>query len=230
MELKRGADVYGPDEKKLGTIERVVLDPQTKEVTHVVVDKGFFFTEDKVVPISLLGPTTEDRVTLREGEYDFEELPSFRETEFVPAEAESPDMTEVPAEQQREGTQPMTYVRPYYWYPPLGIGWWTGIGYPAAVDSELVRTSKINIPEGTVALEKGARVVGSDGEHVGDVDEVLTDAKTNRVSHFVIAKGLILKERKLIPAHWAESILVDRILLTVPSNVVENLPEYREAG
>lgn len=219
-----------PDGDKVGTIERVVLDPKTKEVTHIVVDKGFFFSEDKVVPISLLGPTTEDRATLREGEYEFEELPPFVETEFVRAEAESPQVPKVRPGQEQGISQPTAYVRPYYWYPPLGIGWWTGITYPANVDSEFVKTADFNIPEGTVALEEGARVVSSDEEQVGDVEEVLTDPETNRVTHFVIAEGLLLKERKLIPANWVDSILEDRVFLSVPSDVVEDLPHYREAA
>lgn len=230
MELKRGANVYAPDGHKVGTIERVVLDPKTKEVTHVVVEKGVFFSEDKVVPISLLGPTTEDRVTLREGKYDFEELPPFRETEFVRAEAESPQTPEVRPGQAEEVSQPTLYAQPYYWYPPLGIGWWAGLTYPANVDSEFVKTTTVNIPEGTVALEEGARVVSSDEEQVGDVEEVLTDSETDRVTHFVIAEGLLLKERKLIPANWVDSILENRVFLCVPAEVVKDLPRYREAA
>jgi uncharacterized protein YrrD len=228
MELKSGADVYGSDDKKLGTIERVVIDPRTKEVTHVVVDKGFFFGEDKVVPISLLGPVTEERVVLREGNYDFEDLPSFRETEYVRAEAETAETREVPPEPQREAAEPSLFVRPYYWYPPLGVGWWNGMGYPSPIESEFVRTVEINIPEGTVALEEGAQVIGSDDEPIGKVDEVMTDAETERVTHFIISEGLIFKEKKLIPAHWVQSILEDRVFLSVPSGVVKDLPDYEE--
>lgn len=230
MELKRGAGVYAPDGKKVGTVERIVLDPQSREVTHIVVDKGLFFREDKLVPLSLLGPTTEDRVTLREGEYSFEDLPPYRETEFVPAEAEKPEIREVPSEQQRQAPQPIRLVRPYYWYPPLGIGWWTGMRYPGGIDSEFVRITEINIPEGTVALKAGAQVIGSDDRRIGNVDEVMTDPETERVSHFVISEGLILKEKKLIPAHWVRSLLEDQVFLSVPSGVVEDLPEYQEAA
>lgn len=228
MELKQGADVYNADDEKVGTVERVVLDPQTKEVTHIVVEKGFLFGENKVVPISLLGPTTEERVTLREGDYDLDDLPAFREPEFVRAEVEEEQMPELPPEPQRQASMPTAFVRPYYWYPPLGVGWWSGITYTGGVESEFVRTTEINIPEGTVALEEGASVVGSDDEEIGNVDEVLTDPETDRITHFVISEGLILKERKLIPANWAEKFLGGQVFLSVPSDVVQNLPEYRE--
>jgi uncharacterized protein YrrD len=230
LELKKGANVYTADGDKVGTIERVVLDPRTKEVTHVVVEKGFLFAEDKVVPISLLGPTTDDRVTLREGEHEFDKLPPFIKTEFVRAEVESPQRVELRPDEGQEVSQPTPYAQPYYWYPPLGVGWWTGIPYPSGLDSEFVRTDTINIPEGTVALEEGARVVGSDEKQVGDIEEVLTDPETDRVTHFVIAEGLLLKERRLVPANWVDSILEDRVFLCVPSDVVEDLPEYHEAA
>lgn len=52
MQFKQGTHVYTIDGKDVGAIDRVVLDPKTDEVTHVVVRRGWLFSEDKVVPIS----------------------------------------------------------------------------------------------------------------------------------------------------------------------------------
>jgi sporulation protein YlmC with PRC-barrel domain len=44
VELTKGTDIYTADGEKVGSIDRVVLDLETREVTHVVVQKGFLFT------------------------------------------------------------------------------------------------------------------------------------------------------------------------------------------
>ena len=86
MQLKPDTQVVTADGKRVGAIDRVVLKPDTKEVTHVVVQKGFLFSEDKVVPLSLIGPATADKVTLRPDAGDLQELPNFEESYYIPVE------------------------------------------------------------------------------------------------------------------------------------------------
>jgi uncharacterized protein YrrD len=52
MELKEGATVKTNDGQKVGTIDRIVVDPATNEVTHIVIEKGFLFTEDRILPVA----------------------------------------------------------------------------------------------------------------------------------------------------------------------------------
>ena len=66
MQFVQGAGVYTADDQQVGHVDRVVIDPKTLEVTHIVVQKGFLFTEDKVVPLDLIAEANEDRVALRE--------------------------------------------------------------------------------------------------------------------------------------------------------------------
>ena len=58
MEIKRNAKVTTADGKDVGRVDRVVIDPQSKEVSHLVIRQGFLFTEDKVVPIDLVSAAT----------------------------------------------------------------------------------------------------------------------------------------------------------------------------
>ena len=71
-EFKERASVVTADEQQVCRVDRVVIGPKTKEVTHIVVRKGLIFTEDKVVPINLVASATEDRVTLREDAGDLQ--------------------------------------------------------------------------------------------------------------------------------------------------------------
>jgi len=215
MEL-RAEDIYTPDGDKVGSIERVVLDPKTKEVSHVVVEKGFLFPEEKVVPIDLLRPTADNGLILRQGPYTFDDLPNFIEQEYVPADVETASTAESTAKE----------MQPVYWYPPVGIGWWQGIAYRTAAESGFKRVTEFNIPKGTVALKEGARVLSSDDEHVGDVEEVLTEPEADRASHLVVSRGLLHKTKKLLPTSWISTILADEVFLSVPVHLVESLPDY----
>jgi len=215
MQFKEGAKVFTADGERVGTIDRVVLEPDTKEVTHLVVQKGFLFTEDKVVPMSLVGPATEDQVTLRQDADGLEELPDFEESHYVPIDR-GPEPT--PGE--------MRPVRPLYWYPPIGA-WWTIGGYTSYVKPQYVVKTEKHIPEGTVALEEGAKVVSSDGDHVGDIERIFTDPLEDRATHLLISEGLFLKEKKLVPTKWIAKIFEDAVHLAVDSDLVDSLPEYQ---
>jgi hypothetical protein len=84
----------------------------------------------------------------------------------------------------------------------------------------------LNIPEGTVPLEERAKVVSSEGDHVGDVERVYVQEEEQRVTHVLISKGLISKTRKLIPSMWVERVSEDEVRLSISKNFVEGLPEY----
>src|SRR6266545_4349468 len=108
MQFKQGTGVYTSDGRDVGRIDRVVLDPKTKEVTHIVVRKGFLFTEDKIVPLSLIASALEDQVRLRPDAGDLGALPPFEETHYIPVdEAEA-----------RGANYPVGLASPLYWYPP----------------------------------------------------------------------------------------------------------------
>ena len=215
MQFTEGARVFTAEGESVGAIDRVVLDPDTKKVTHVVVRKGFLFAEDKVVPLSLVGHAAEDKVILRLGEGDLEDLADFEESHYVQAE---------------HGTESAPgsahWARPLYWYPAADSPWPTG-GVAVQDRPRYIEKREQNIPEGTVALEEGAQVIGSDGRQVGDIERIFTDPVADRATHLLIAEGLFLKEKKLIPASWMTTVSEDEVHLLVDSDFVERLPEYK---
>ena len=219
MFFKEGATVYTADHEKAGTIDRVVFDPHTKEVTHLVILKGFLFTEQKLVPIDLIESVLDDNVFLRtpSGLLD---LPDFEETYFLTL-----------ADDELQPDDRTTVTRPVFWYPPIGRAWWGNPAAPHLDHPDLPYTTKTeqNIPEGTVAMKEGAKVITADGEHVGDVERVFIDLNSDRATHFIISQGLLLKERKVVPTLWVRKVGEDQVQLTVTSSFINQLPEYEEA-
>lgn len=216
MQFKQGTEVFTAKGEEVGHIDRVVMDPQTKEVSHIVVRKGFFFTEDKVVPIDLIAAATEDRVVLREDAGDLQALPPFEETHYIPAN-----------EAELRASYPAGYAPPLYWYPPYGAAMWNPYTYPGYAELPYRTETERNIPEGTVALKEGAKVISADGEQVGKVEQVLTDAMADRATHLLISNGLLLKEKKLIPTLWISEVGEDEVHLTVGLRFLDQLREYQ---
>jgi uncharacterized protein YrrD len=215
MELKEGAGVFTSSGEQVGKINRFVLDPATNEVTHIVIQKGWLLPEDKVVPIRMVNSASEERVVLSRDVGDFDQLPPFEERHFVRAASE-----DIPQGEHA------TYenLPAYYWYPPAGY-----IGYPAYgleyYPWPPVETRR-NIPEETVPLKEGSNVMSADEKHVGDVERLLVESDSNRATHFVITRGVFLKERKLVPAQWVRSIEENKVHLIVSSQLLERLPPY----
>lgn len=219
MELKEGTSVFTTGGEEVGKINRVILDPGTNEVTHVVVQKGWLFTEDKVVPIEMIGSATEDKVLLKEDAGEFDELPAFEETHYIGLGEE---------EYRPGGHLPYSrYAPAYYWYPPSGYIGYPGYGRGFYGGWPLVTTR--NIPEDTVPIREGTDVMSSDDKHVGDVERIFVDPDSNQATHFVVSQGLLFKDRKLIPAHWVTSVEEDKVHLSVASRLLERLPSYEEA-
>lgn len=226
MRLKKGADIYSSQGEKIGTLERVIMDPETKEVTHLVIAKGLLFKTNKVVAIDMLNPSVEDQITLRHSKQELDDFQDFEETHYVNVDqTENPASDELPASDQ---------VPASYWYPPINLAWWRAGGtdnpitYPA-MPVYVARTEQ-NIPEGTVALEEGAKVMSSDDKHIGNIEQVIIDPQDKRVTHFVVSEGTLFKERKLIPVLWISRIGENEVHLSSTADVLGRLPTYQVEG
>jgi uncharacterized protein YrrD len=218
MLFKEGAPVYTANGKEAGRVDRVVINPATKEVTHLVVRKGFLFTEDKVVPIELVESASETGVTLHSQDKALSDLPAYEETFYIPVE-EADDAT------KHEVTT--TYAPTMYLYPPFGAPL---TGVPSGYNPGLVARVERNIPDDEVALKKGAHLYSSDDKHVGDVEEVLADSradgKDERATHVVISQGVLFKAHKLIPIDWVSEVNDNDVRLSVNARTLEALPDY----
>jgi uncharacterized protein YrrD len=227
MKYKDGMNVYSSGGEKVGEVNRVVVDPGEGSVTHIVVRKGFLFTEDRVVPVDMIGRSDDEEIHLNVTEDRLEELPEFIEVNYMPVGE--------PGAGPNAGPQGAGTPTELYWYPMAGTsplmwggGHWgvtpeaTGYYYPHQIRTEQ------NIPEGHIALEEGANVIDREGEKVGDVAQVISEPDGNKVTHLVITKGFLNQEKKLIPANWISRVKDDTIQLKVDSKFIEKLRDYKE--
>ncbi|MGH2607305.1 MAG: PRC-barrel domain-containing protein [Anaerolineales bacterium] len=214
MRFKQNAPVTTQEGSDIGHIDRVVLDPKTREVTHVVVRKGLVLTEDKVVPVDLIESAADDKVAIRGAASDVEALPPFEEKHFVQAETG-------PTGSAPGDAPALNWYSPMGPLPPMG---WAG---PTALPP--VETER-NIPEGTVPLKTGAKVIAADGKKVGLVEGVITASPQDRATDILVARGGLLrkKTKKLLPIGWVKEVREGGVYLTVASSAVEELEAIAE--
>ncbi len=218
MQFIEGAKVVTAQGETVGHIDRVVLDPKTKTVTHVVVRKGFLLHSDKVLPIDQVAQADEDQITLDPDATNLADLPDFEEKHYVSVESDARGQSP-----EFEGEH---LASPYYWNPPVGLTQWGYPWFPSGPPVHYVTATQRNIPEGTVALEEGADVITADYKKVGSIERIFTDPKTERATHFLVSEGMIFKDKKLIPTWWVELVSDEAVYLTVPAEALEALPEY----
>jgi len=208
MQFKQNTGVVTATGEAVGHIDRVVVNPQTNIVTHIVVQKGFLFKEDKVVPIDLIAEAAEDQIKLRADAGDLHALPPYEERHYLTtSEAELKGKPVIPT--------PMPTISGY---PPGGM-----IGEEALA---MVTEVEHHIPQGTIALKEGAKVITAEGKQVGHVERVFADSQAHRATHLVISQGVFAPKRRLIPITWANIVDENEVHLAVKENTLDWLRTY----
>lgn len=200
MQFRGSAWVYTADDLKVGRITRIVLNPTTKQITHIVVRLGVFIITDKLIPLSMFRSATCERVTLCGHVGSLEALPDYSETEIPQYE-----LVSVPID--------------------LGDELFAYRLNRVPVDGA-AQSTKGAIPKDTIALNDGALVIGDDGKAIGNVDSLVVNPRTGCVTHIVIWQNADLKGRKPVPISWLKISSADEVHLFVNSAAFEHLPIY----
>lgn len=201
MEFREGTPVHTAKGQLVGMIERFVIDPDTRQVIGLVVRRGFLLTFDRVVPVEAVASAEEDLVILRPDVGSPDDFPRFEETQPV-----------APLETEHYHDHNPTLEGTRQWAVPFNP--------PAPDRQRRVR----NIPADTVPLQEGARVITRDGQHVGDVIKVFTD--DGDLQHFVVSKGLLTTEEKVVPGDWVADLREDKVVLTVDAEMIDQLAAF----
>lgn len=202
--FQKNANIVDANGQQVGTLERVVLNPESKLVTDIVIRTGTLFNKTaKVVPVKFIVETAENQIVLSPEAGEFDAFPLFEERYLVEADG---DIDQKPADVPQ-----VVYGNPGF--GPMIV---------QAPGEQVVTQVEQHIPQGTVAMKEGAKVITADGKNVGNVERVLADASLEQVTNLEISKGLLTKEWRLIPMKWVESIDEDDVYLRVNESAIDD--------
>lgn len=195
MKFPLNVDVHCTD-GRYGRSTRIILNPATEKITHVVVKAQTIPHKERLVPIRWIKETTPELILLGHTREEVNTLELFDQTDFV----------------QREV--------PYYASDPrLTLLW------PYAVPAKkIVSDTYRQIPPGELAVRRGARVRAIDG-NVGQVDEFVVNPETGYITHLVLREGLPWDKKQVtIPVSEIKRIEENTVYLKLNKQTVKVLP------
>jgi uncharacterized protein YrrD len=212
MQIALGQAVYTSDGQRIGTIDRVLLNPVGNQVEHFVVHRGFFFDDDKVVArISIdrvdgngvylsIDAQAAKALTRFEHSFDVGEMDSGY-PEVIPGPFQSTVLFPVPP----SGMTYLHHGRLFQLDPPLSA--------EERQSNEPVHTD--------VVIGKGADVIDPNGLRIGYVHEVAYD-DDGALEVVVVQTGLLRHHRVTILAEQIAEIGDEEIRLRVPADTLAN--------
>ena len=197
LELSVDTEIQTADGRVMGEVDRFIVNPSRKEVTHVVVRRGVLFTEERVVPVEILDEEG-GNVRLRSG-IDPAELPPFERGHYVEMDPATSSRLTPRSPNALIWAYPIPSMTGFPAYPsaPLGGG----------------AVSERNIPEGDVLVSEGGSVRSADGTEIGSISQVAIDSDGS-LSHIEVDPGFFQSEKK-IPSHWIDSVETGSVVLAV---------------
>lgn len=225
MQIEIGKNVIASDGEKLGSVDRLVMDNETHNLRKFVVHKGVFWPEDRIVDLDLVSEIdSEGNVHLRVPSDDEYTMPRFVEDTFTAADEQQ--VTHMgygslwgaaPYAPIWFSNEAETTHRPSGEYDPGDRPFFdVAEATPAPVET------RTNLPEDTFTLDSGTDVVGSDGDKVGEVDEVIFDEQGNPTG-FVVKAGFIFKHDIRIPIDAVDHMSGAHVALRMTGHQAEEM-------
>ncbi len=178
-----------------GFVSAVVVDPVRQAVTHVVVQTSS--DTDHAVHLDQIARTEHDTIYLNCTLAELHEMHVFTETHYI--KTGSPDYSMY---------QSGAYQSPYV----------------TNIQEDFVPVEEEQVPPGELAVHRGTKVAATDG-NVGVLEEFIIDAKTGKVSHFILRKGHLWGKRDItIPIKAIDHAEGGTVYLALNKQAINDLP------
>ena len=201
VNLTFGTHVYCTDEE-CGKLAHIVVDPTTRKVTEIVIEHGLpFLKHNRVLPFATIRSMMADAIHLAINSAEWDEYQEYREFDIT-----KPD----PASMIR---------RP-------------GLRTDGAIDYQgpmIHRHLRQGIPAERLILHAGSPIK----QHVstvGQVDHLLIEPTTGRITHLALRRGLLQREHIVVPIDHFSLASDSHVELNAPLSLLEEFPHYQQPG
>lgn len=215
-QFRLGQPVYSRDGKKLGQIDRLILDDQSRRVEAIVVHK-LLQAADRVIDLGLVNLTDDDRVVLKIDAGEAERVPAFFRENFVDVK---PDVAQRTIWEALQPGVPGAYLATVPAADRQTIHQMTSGLFPTVIPSDATVKTESNVPFDDDVISSGTEVVAIDGKSIGRVAEVFV-APDDSASGFVVKAGVFFKRDVVIPVEWVDNIGEKTIRLKVTADQAE---------
>jgi uncharacterized protein YrrD len=183
----------GPSGKLVG----VVTDPDTQQVTELIIQKGFLPAKKHILPFSVVEKATKEGVFLSISHEVVETYPEYKVVDY---EMPAPDV------------QPTSYQ--------MADG--TRVNAPIPTVRRRIRKG---IEAGREVIERGVPVRNS-AERLGTIDHCIVDGESDEITHLVLRQGLLFPTHPVIPFLLVQEVTSNGIFVNISKEKLETLPQY----
>jgi sporulation protein YlmC with PRC-barrel domain len=197
-----------------GEVIRVVVDPVTETVTHLVVEPKHRQGLGRLVPLSLLDDTAAG-IQLRCTLAEFGKLDLAEETQFLPG-----------SRSYAQYGQGQVSAWPYYGLAGMGMGGgMMGIAGGNGIGLADVTQTVIfdRVPLGEVTVRRGEQVHADDGD-IGFVQGLIIDPRDHHVTHVLLQEGHLWGRKEVAIPISAVASTSSGIRLKITKQEVQDLP------
>jgi uncharacterized protein YrrD len=215
-DLQLGQTVFSSDGKKLGSVDRLLVSDQEQRVDGIIIHK-MLRQADRIIDIEFIDRTDQDGVHLSITADQVGELPTFVEQEYVTI---SPDTAIYDTYATMYGGG---LGQPFVSAPVAGtrtVRATTSSFFDPAIPPGAVTEEVSSAAANEDIIASGTDVVGSDGDKVGTVHEVLFDER-HQVRGIVVKSGFLFKHDVVIPMDSIAEIGSERVHLNVTGDQAE---------
>jgi sporulation protein YlmC with PRC-barrel domain len=186
-----------------GELKRVVVNPVSKTVTHLLIEPKHRSGLGRLVPLDLVGGTGSGEIRLRCTKAEFEQLDFAEETAFRPGVEEFGD------------------------YEPGDSFAWPYFGANASIP-----VTYVSVPVGEVSVRRGDHVHAVDGD-IGKVEGLVVESEGQHVTHVLLQEGHLWGRKEVAIPIAAVASVDNGIRLNIAKKDVQDLPSIdvdRSAG
>ncbi len=196
MDIPINAKVYCQD-NMCGQTQAVIINPVSDVITHVVVKENKAPHTQRLVPIDMIDAGLANKVHLKCGETELEDMPVFADVEYIQAS--------VPR-----------YVQAFdmYYLEPVVVP-----------EKKIAVEKHYHIPRNELAINRGTSVYTADGYIIGKVAEFLIDQDGGHVTHLILREGHLWGQKDVfIPVSDIDKVKESRVRLKLDREKIEKLP------
>jgi len=196
MDIPINAKVYCQD-NMCGQTQAVIINPVNDVITHVVVKENKAPHTQRLVPIDMIDAGLANKVHLKCGETELEDMPMFADVEYIQASVPN-------------------YVQAFdmYYLEPVVVP-----------EKKMAIEKHYHIPKNELAINRGTSVYSADGYIIGKVDEFLVDQDGGHVTHLILREGHLWGQKDVfIPVGDIDKVKESRLRLKLNRDEIEKLP------
>ncbi len=205
--LTFGTRVYCTD-KECGKLAYVAVDPATHQVTEIVAEHGLpFFKHNRVLPFTLIERMAADAIQLTINSAQWDDYQEYREVAI-----EEPDPTASAGRQSIRADGALDYRVPMI-HRRLRQG---------------IMAERAILHAGTPVTQRDP--IAHSEAVAGQVDHLLVEETTGRISHLALRRGLLQREYIVVPIDHLRIDGDSLIRLDATAALIDELPHYQRPG